>query len=116
MVTRRRTRHSMQLDHRRAPLAEAVRAYRDENMVPFTTPGHKRGRGIPPETADLLGRESFLNDIPVASGVDDTHMTRGVLGEAERLAADAYGAERTFFLLNGSSVGNQAAILAVAGP
>lgn len=106
----------MRLDHTHAPLAEAVRAYRDEEMIPFTTPGHKRGRGIPPQTAALLGRDAFLNDIPVASGVDDTHMTRDVLGDAERLAADAYGAERSFFLLNGSSVGNQAAILSVAGP
>ena len=106
----------MRLDHTRAPLAEAVRAYRDDAITPFTTPGHKRGRGIPPETATLLGHEAFLNDIPVASGVDDTHMTRDVLGAAERLAADAYGAERSFFLLNGSSVGNQAAILATVGP
>ena len=61
-------------------------------------------------------RRRSCNDIPVASGVDDTHMTRDVLGEAERLAADAFGAERSFFLLNGSSIGNQAALLAVAGP
>lgn len=106
----------MQLDHTRAPLAEAVRAYRDEGMVPFTTPGHKRGRGIASETAHDLGAEAFRNDIPVASGVDDTHTTRDVLGQAERLAADAFGARRSFFLLNGSSIGNQVALLATAGP
>jgi arginine/lysine/ornithine decarboxylase len=106
----------MKLDQRRAPLAEAVHSFRLENVVPFTTPGHKRGRGIPGETAEWLGSEPFLNDIPVASGVDDTHMGRGVLTEAERLAADAFGADHCFFLLNGSSIGNQCALLSTAGP
>jgi arginine/lysine/ornithine decarboxylase len=106
----------MKLDQRRAPLAEAVHSFRQENVVPFTTPGHKRGRGIPGETAEWLGAEPFLNDIPLASGVDDTHMGRGVLAEAEKLAADAFGAEHSFFLLNGSSLGNQSALMAVAGP
>ena len=106
----------MPLDQTQAPLAEAVRAYRDDEMTPFTTPGHKRGRGIAAETAQWLGHAAFTNDVPVASGVDDTHTTRDVLGAAERLAADAFGAERSFFLLNGSSIGNQAAVLAVAAP
>ena len=105
----------MRLDHSRAPLAEAVQAYRDADITPFTTPGHKRGRGIPPETATWLGSHSFDNDIPVASGADDTHLSRGVLDEAERLAADAYGADRCLFLLNGSTIGNQALILATCG-
>lgn len=106
----------MPLDHTRAPLAEAVRAYRLEGTIPFTTPGHKRGRGLAAATAHDLGDDSFLNDIPVASGVDDTHTTRDVLGQAERLAADAFGARRSYFLLNGSSLGNQAALLATVQP
>lgn len=106
----------MTLDHTRAPLAEGIRAYRDAGAVPFTTPGHKRGRGIPAETIDMLGQAVFENDIPVASGVDDTHMTHGVLRQAEELAADAYGADRSFFLVNGSTIGNEAAIMAVTGP
>lgn len=106
----------MEYDHSAAPLAEAVQAYRDAGTLPFTTPGHKRGKGVPAATAALLGAETFANDIPLASGVDDTHLSRDVLGQAERLAADAYGAARTFFLLNGSTLGNQAAILSVAGP
>jgi arginine/lysine/ornithine decarboxylase len=91
----------MPLDHSSAPLVDAVRAYREDDIVPFTTPGHKRGTGLDPLAAAALGRD-----------VDDTHTTRGVLLAAERLAADAFGADRTFFLLNGSSIGNQASLLA----
>ena len=40
----------------------------------------------------------------------------GVLAEAQRLAAEAFGAERSWFLVNGCTAGIHAAVLAVAGP
>jgi arginine/lysine/ornithine decarboxylase len=85
-------------------------------MVPFSTPGHKRGSGIAPEAVRALGFEAFLNDIPLGGGIDDSRLTFDVLGKAERLAADAFDADRTFFLLNGSSIGNQVGILSLVKP
>jgi lysine decarboxylase len=108
--------HALRLDHSQAPLVDGVRAYRELGMTPFTTPGHKRGAGIAADAAAALGWESFLNDIPLGAGVDDTHFSRDVLGQAERLAADAFGADRSFFLLNGSSIGNHVGILSLIGP
>jgi lysine decarboxylase len=110
-----RTR-ALRLDHSQAPLMEGVREYREAGMVPFTTPGHKRGSGVAPETVRALGWDGFLNDVPLGGGVDDTHFSGDLLGRAERLAADAYGADRSFFLLNGSSIGNHVGILSLAGP
>ncbi len=102
------------LDQDRAPLLEAVQAFQDAGIQPFTVPGHKRGRGISAEVGDVLGYDTFAADIPLAGGADDLQMTRGVLAQAERLAADAFGAQRTFFGVNGSSLSNQVALLAVA--
>ncbi|MDB5058641.1 MAG: cad, partial [Chloroflexi bacterium] len=110
-----RTR-ALRLDHSQAPLVDGIQAYREADMVPFSTPGHKRGSGISPEAIRALGIESFLNDIPLGGGIDDSHLTLDVLGKAERLAADAFSADRTFFLLNGSSIGNQVGILALVKP
>ncbi|CAF4329915.1 unnamed protein product, partial [Rotaria magnacalcarata] len=41
---------------------------------------------------------------------------KGALLKAQKLAAAAYGADETFFLINGSTVGNMAAIMSVVGP
>ena len=106
----------MREDHTQAPLVDAVRSYREADTLPFTTPGHKRGTGITAESAAALGLDAFRNDVPLGAGIDDSHFSRDLLGRAERLAADAFGADRSFFLVNGSSIGNQAAILALAAP
>jgi lysine decarboxylase len=51
-------------------------------------------------------------DIPHAGGVDTTHISLGLLREAERLAAAAYGGDDARFLVNGSTTGNLAMLLA----
>lgn len=106
----------MPVDHSRAPLIDAVRAHRVGQLRPFIIPGHKGGRGIDPDTLDALGASTFSNDISLTGGVDDLRMTHDLLGEAERLAADAFGADRCFFLVNGSTIANQIALLAAVGP
>lgn len=91
-----------------APLADAVEAFlRDGSIVPFTTPGHKRS----PALADDLLRL----DLPLAAGADDLHLSGDVLGRAERLAAELWGASVCRFCVNGSTQGNQALALAVGG-
>jgi arginine/lysine/ornithine decarboxylase len=52
----------------------------------------------------------------LGGGVGDTHFGGNALGIAETLAADAWDADRSFFLLNGSSAGNQAFLLAAVRP
>jgi arginine decarboxylase len=91
------------------PLASAAEAYlADEAVVPFTTPGHKRSAHL----ADELLR----HDLPLSTGADDLHLSRDVLGRAERLAAELWGADLCRFCLNGATEGNQALALAVARP
>jgi arginine decarboxylase len=106
----------LRLDHAQAPLVDGVRAYREVGIVPFTTPGHKRGAGIALEAVEALGWDGFLNDVPLGGGIDDSHFSLDLLGNAERLAADAFEADRSFFLLNGSSIGNHVGILSLIGP
>ena len=77
-------------------------------MTPFTTPGHKRR----PDLAD----DFLLLDLPLSGGADDLHMRSDVLGQAERLAADLWGADLCRFCGNGSTEGNQALALALGRP
>lgn len=103
-------------DHRRAPLLEAMRRYRDARFAPFSTPGHKQGVGMDAEALELYGPTIFTVDIPLGGGIDDTHFRGDTLRAAEDLGADAWGAERAFYLLNGSSAGNHAYLLAALRP
>lgn len=72
-------------------------------------PGHKLGSGIPEEFLSEIEKLD-LTEIP---GLDDLHDPSGILNEAQELAAEAFGAKKSYFLVNGSTVGLHAAILAV---
>lgn len=103
-------------DHRRAPLVEGIRRFRQQNIVPFSTPGHKRGQSIDEEFGALMGTDAFASDMPLGGGVDDTHFHGDSLARAERLGADLWGADRSFYLVNGSSAGNHAFMLGTLRP
>lgn len=104
------------LDHRRAPLVEGIRRFREHSIVPFSTPGHKRGQSVDDEFRSLLGLGAFASDIPLGGGIDDTHFRDDSLARAEHLGADLWGADRSFYLVNGSSAGNHAFLLATLRP
>ncbi|CAN5687111.1 aminotransferase class I/II-fold pyridoxal phosphate-dependent enzyme [soil metagenome] len=104
------------IDHDRAPILEGIQWFVERDFAPFATPGHKRGRGVEPGILKLFGERLFEVDIPLGGGIDDTHFSQQTLVAAEKLGADAWGAERTFYLLNGSSAGNHAFLLGMCAP
>jgi arginine decarboxylase len=81
--------------------------------VSFHMPGHKQAVPAHPLLRKLLGEAAFRADLSEIGGIDYLHAPRGALRRAQQLAAQAVGADRTFFLVNGSTVGNQAAVLSV---
>ncbi|TDD81896.1 aminotransferase class I/II-fold pyridoxal phosphate-dependent enzyme [Actinomadura rubrisoli] len=104
------------MDHSRAPVLEALAAYRREEQLPFTPPGHKQGRGADPRVREVLGDAVFRSDVLAVSGLDDRESRQKVLERAQDLMADAVHAENTFFSTCGSSLSVKSAMLAVAGP
>jgi arginine/lysine/ornithine decarboxylase len=104
------------LDHHRAPLLEGIASYRRSGMAPFSTPGHKQGLGMDPEVVALYGADAFSADIPVSGGADSIHFKWETWHLAEELGADAWGSDRSFYLVNGSSTGNLAFMLATLRP
>ncbi|MCC2628976.1 MAG: cad [Thermomicrobiales bacterium] len=116
LTVRRPRQDRRPVDHRRAPLLEGVVAYQRQGIVPFSTPGHKLGIGADEELRETFGDQAFLSDIPLGGGVGDTHFAGEALRVAEAMAADAWDADRSFFLLNGSTAGNHAFMLATVRP
>ncbi len=94
------------------PLLDALRACAQSSNAPFYTPGHKRGRGTPEVLADLLGSQLWRSDLPELPELDNLFAPQGAIKAAQTLAAEAFGAEQTWFLVNGSTCGVIAAILA----
>ena len=99
-----------------APYLDAVTAYGFRGSTRFHIPGHKGGVGADPGLRAALGARALLLDVPqdiygIDAGPSPTPYER-----AERLAAEAYGAGRTWFLTNGATQGNHALCLALAPP
>ncbi len=96
----------------RAPYFEALSAYARSHTTSFHVPGHQFGQGADPDFLKFLEAAPLIGDITQIPGMDDMHRPVSVCGQAQRLAAELWGAEQTTFLVNGSTVGNQAMLLA----
>ena len=103
-------------DQNRAPYLEAIQAHLAESVLPFHVPGHQGGLGADPGLHQLLGASVFGADLTEVLGLDDLHRPTAQFKEAQQLAAAAFGAEQTHFLINGSTSGNHAMLLATTGP
>lgn len=99
-----------------APYLEAITAYGFRGSTRFHVPGHKGGEGADPGMRTAFGHRPLLLDIPQDIEGIDVGPSPTPYELAERLAADAYGAERAWFLTNGASQGNHALCLALAVP
>ncbi len=98
--------------HARAPLLELSLGFVERGDAPFYSPGHKGGRSLDPALRAHLAAID-LNNLP---DTDTLHCPEGPILEAEHLLADAYGVERSFLLVGGSTAGNAAAILSTLAP
>ncbi|MGJ3251777.1 MAG: aminotransferase class I/II-fold pyridoxal phosphate-dependent enzyme [Elainellaceae cyanobacterium] len=107
---------SHSLSHADMPLLDALRMSAARSHAPFYAPGHKRGQGIPTPLAELLGISVFRADLPELPELDTLFAPDGVIQQAQELAADAFGSDRTWFLANGSTCGIEAALLATCNP
>lgn len=83
--------------------------YSKAGSYPFHMPGHKGGR---------LGAFSDIAalDITEIAGFDNLHKPAGIIEQAQKKLAELVGASESFFLVNGSTCGLEAAILAVCNP
>lgn len=96
------------MTHRR-PLIDALTAFQQQQPISFHVPGHKNGElsALPPEM-----RSALPYDLTEVTGLDDLHYPEEAIQEAQQLLAEAYGADQSFFLVNGSTVGNLAMVYA----
>ena len=92
-----------------APIVEALKKACDNPTYQFHIPGHTKGNGSLPEFKKLIGTKALsIDTTDEFDGLGTLHPATGPIKEAQELAAKAFGAQKTFFLLNGSTAGNLA--------
>jgi hypothetical protein len=75
----------------------------------------QRGKGVTGQFQQLAG-SSLGFDLTEIAGLDYLSSPTGVIDQAQRLAAELFGADHTWFLVNGCSGGIHAAVMATCGP
>jgi arginine decarboxylase len=101
-------------DQDSTPYVDALLAYSELNPGRFQVPGHKGGTGADPAMRELVGAVGLRNDVPSVTEGVDIGPEPTPFQQAQLLAAAAWGAQRTWFLVNGASQGNHATCVALA--
>ena len=96
------------------PYLDALREYAGRTPGRFHVPGHKGGAAADPAIVSAFGERALSLDIPALTEGIDAGPEPTPFQQAQALAAEAWGAARTWFLVNGASQGNHAACLALA--
>ncbi|WP_406945248.1 aminotransferase class I/II-fold pyridoxal phosphate-dependent enzyme [Halobacillus sp. SY10] len=97
------------------PLYEALKRNIEQKPLSFHVPGHKYGKVFEKQAYEKF--QSILQlDATEVEGLDDLHAPEGVIQEAQQLASEFFHSDHTFFLINGTTVGNMAMILSVCHP
>ncbi len=93
----------------KAPIVDALKKAYENPTYQFHIPGHTKGNGTLPEFRKLIGARALTVDTTDEfDNLGTLHPATGPIKEAQELAAKAFGAKKTFFLINGSTAGNLA--------
>lgn len=98
----------------KAPIVEALKTAYENPTYQFHIPGHTKGKAIFKDFRKLIGEKALsLDTTDEFDNLGTLHPATGPIKEAQELAAEAFGARKTFFLLNGSTAGNLAVAMAL---
>ncbi len=98
------------------PLFTGLLQHAKRNPIQFHIPGHKKGTGIDPEFREFIGDNALSIDLINIGPLDDLHQPKGMIKRAQELAAEAFGADHTFFSVQGTSGAIMTMVMAVCGP
>jgi len=98
------------------PLFTRLKEHANQNPVQFHIPGHKKGQGMDPEFRDFIGKNALSIDLINIGPLDDLHHPHGIIQEAQILAAEAFGADHTFFSVQGTSGAIMTMVMSVTEP
>ncbi|XP_023739602.1 uncharacterized protein LOC111887661 isoform X1 [Lactuca sativa] len=102
--------------HKLPPLVSALKASSEQKVASFHFPGHNRGRAAPSSLSNLIGLQPFHHDLPELPELDNLFTPVGPILDAQKQAAELFGATETWFLVGGTTCGIQASVMATCSP
>ena len=103
------------MDQSKTPLFTGLVEHARRNPVQFHIPGHKKGAGMYPEFREFIGKNALSIDLINIAPLDDLHHPKEIIKDAQELAAEAFGADHTFFSVQGTSGAIMAMIYVCCG-
>lgn len=104
------------LQQQETPLFSTLLRHAARRPVQFHIPGHKRGRGMETRFQQLMGADALALDLINIAPLDDLHHPTGAIKQAQELAAEAFGADATYFSVQGTSTAIMTMVLSTVGP
>ncbi|TDL35185.1 aminotransferase class I/II-fold pyridoxal phosphate-dependent enzyme [Jeotgalibacillus sp. S-D1] len=104
------------LTQKDTPLFSGLKRHSEKNPVQFHIPGHKKGTGMDPEFREFIGDNVLSIDLINIAPLDDLHQPKTLIKDAQDLAAKAFGADFTFFSVQGTSGAIMTMVMSVCGP
>lgn len=98
------------------PLVKTLKTLAEQNVANFQFPGHNRGRAAPSSLSDVIGIQPFLHDMHALPELGNLFSREGAIWDAQKQAAELFGALETWFLVGGTTCGIQASIMATCSP
>ncbi|RWZ60747.1 aminotransferase class I/II-fold pyridoxal phosphate-dependent enzyme [Halobacillus fulvus] len=104
------------MNQNETPLFTGLKKHAAKQPTQFHIPGHKGGKGMDDEFRQFIGDSALSIDLINIEPLDDLHHPHGMIKEAQDLAAEAFGADYTFFSVQGTSGAIMTMIMSVCQP
>ncbi|WAH35734.1 aminotransferase class I/II-fold pyridoxal phosphate-dependent enzyme [Alicyclobacillus dauci] len=104
------------MNQNETPLFDTLLSHAERKPIQFHIPGHKHGRGMENRFRSFVGDAALSLDLINIAPLDDLHHPTGAIKRAQELAAEAFGADYTYFSVQGTSTAIIAMVLATVGP
>lgn len=100
----------------KSPLFDYLKEYSTLNKIQFHIPGHKAGTAMDQDFVDFMGPNLFKVDLINIEPLDDLHLPKTIIKEAQDQTAKAYLADKCFYSVQGTSTAIMSMIMSVVGP
>lgn len=98
----------------RTYILDALNRHIRQNPLSAHMPGHKNGSIVLPKLREAWGSEILRYDLTELPGLDNLHAPEGIIAQSQQQAAAIFGVREAHYLINGSTGGLHAALLALS--
>ncbi|MEG1312528.1 MAG: aminotransferase class I/II-fold pyridoxal phosphate-dependent enzyme [Romboutsia sp.] len=86
------------------------------DLISFHVPGHKIGKVYDKLGYNLIVESMYKMDTTEIIGTDNLHSPEGIIFESQKRASKVFKSDKTYYLVNGTTCGIQASIMALCNP